>query len=68
MVNVWNPLIKNAVLRLRPYFVPGYDISLLRLVDSTADMMDIAAQGYSFPSTHSAGAVAAYGSVAAHEK
>ena len=68
MANVWNPLIKNMVLRLRPYFVPGYDVKLLRLVDSGADAMDVAAQGYSFPSGHSASAVAAYGSLAAHEK
>ncbi len=68
MANVWNPLIKNAVLRLRPYFVPGYNVKLLRLIDSGADPMDVAAQGYSFPSGHSASAVAAYGSLAAHEK
>ena len=68
MANVWNPLIKNVFLRLRPYFVPGYDVKLLRLVDEGADAMDVAAQGYSFPSGHSASAVAAYGSLAAHEK
>ncbi len=65
---VWNPLIKNVVLRLRPYFVPGYDVKLLRLVDSGADAMDVAAQGYSFPSGHSTNAVVVYGSLAAHEK
>ncbi len=65
---VWNPMIKNLVLRLRPYFVPGYDVQLLRLVDSKADAMDVAAQGYSFPSGHSTNAAAAYGSLAAHEK
>ncbi len=68
VANVWNPLIKNVFLRLRPYFVPGYDVKLLRLVDEGADAMDVAAQGYSFPSGHSASAVAAYGSLAAHEK
>ncbi len=66
--NVWNPMIKNAVLRLRPYFVPGYNVKLLRLVDTEADAMDIAAQGYSFPSGHTANAVVAYGSLAVHEK
>ena len=66
MANVWNPLIKNIVLRLRPYFVPGYNVKLLRIIDSSADPMDMAAQGYSFPSGHSAGAVSAYGSIASY--
>ena len=68
MANVWNPMIKNLVQRLRPYFVPGYNVKLLRLIDEGADPMDVAAQGYSFPSGHSGSAVAAYGSLAAHEK
>ena len=68
VVNVWNPMIKNAVMRLRPYFVPGYDVKLLRLIDNSADAMDVAAQGYSFPSGHAANAVAVYGSLAVHEK
>ena len=68
IVNVWDPMVKNAVLRLRPYFVPGYNVKLLRLIDSGADAMDVAAQGYSFPSGHSANAVTVYGSLAAHEK
>ena len=68
IANVWNPMIKNVVLRLRPYFVPGYNVKLLRLIDENAAIDDVAAQGYSFPSGHSANAVTAYGSVAAHEK
>lgn len=68
IVNVWNPMIKNVVLRLRPYFVPGYNVKLLRLIDENAAIDDVAAQGYSFPSGHSANAVTAYGSLAAHEK
>lgn len=68
MSNVWNPMVKNIALRLRPYFVPGYDVKLLRLVDSGADAMDVAAQGYSFPSGHSMNAVTLYGSLAVHEK
>ena len=68
MVNIWNPMIKNVVLRLRPYFVEGYNVNLLRLIDSSADPMDIAAQGYSFPSGHSSNAVTVYGSLAIHEK
>ena len=71
MANVWNPMIKNVVLRLRPYMVAeksGYAIKALRPVDSSKDVMDVAAQGYSFPSGHSSNAVTAYGSLAAHEK
>ena len=67
VANVWNPLIKNIFLRLRPYFVSD-KIDLLRLIDSSADKYDVAAQGYSFPSGHSSGAVSLYGSLAAHEK
>ena len=68
MANVWCPMIKNVVLRLRPYFVPGYNVELLRPIDSSADIMDVAAQGYSFPSGHSANAAVVYGSLAVHEK
>ncbi len=68
MANVWNPMIKNVFLRLRPYFVEGYNVKLLRKIDSGADAMDVAAQGYSFPSGHSCSSVTAYGSLAAHEK
>ncbi len=68
VANVWNPLIKNIVMRLRPYFVENYNIKLLRLIDSKADAMDVAAQGYSFPSGHSSSAAAVYGSLAAHKK
>lgn len=68
IANVWNPMIKNLVLRLRPYFVKEYNVKLLRLIDSNADAMDVAAQGYSFPSGHSSNAMTAYGSLAAHEK
>lgn len=67
MVNVWNPMIKNLVLRLRPYMVSD-TIQPLRLVDENAHPMDVAAQGYSFPSGHSSNAVTIYGSLAAHEK
>jgi undecaprenyl-diphosphatase len=68
VANVWVPMIKNVVLRLRPYFVEGYNVKILRLVDSGADPYDIAAQGYSFPSGHSANAATLYGALAAHEK
>ena len=63
IVSVWNPMIKNIALRLRPYFCSD-KIDLLRLIDSSADKYDVAAQGYSFPSGHSAGAATIYGSTA----
>ena len=63
VVNVWNPMIKNVFLRLRPYFASD-KIQLLRKIDADADIYDVAAQGYSFPSGHSASSAAVYGSVA----
>ena len=67
MVSVWNPMIKNVFLRLRPSFVSD-KIDLLRKIDTKADIYDVAAQGYSFPSGHSASAAAVYGSVAQKTK
>ena len=66
MANVWNPMAKNVALRRRPYF--DTPVKCLKLVDPGADMYDIAAQGFSFPSGHSAGAVSVYGSVGAFVK
>ena len=62
VASLWNPLVKNIFLRRRPY-MDNTGISLFRKIDKEADIMDIAAQGYSFPSGHSCGAVAAYGSL-----
>ncbi len=59
---IWNPMIKNVFLRRRPYF-DNEGISLYRLIEKDADMYDIAAQGFSFPSGHSTSAVATYGSL-----
>ena len=53
MVNVWSPMIKNVILRRRPYMAHE-KISIKRAVAADADLNDIAAQGYSFPSQHSA--------------
>ena len=64
---VWNPMIKNIFLRRRPYF-DHEGIRILRLVEPKADPMDIAAQGYSFPSGHSTDAVAMYGSLGRYFK
>jgi len=66
MANVWNTMIKNVALRRRPYF--DTPVKCLKPVDASADIYDIAAQGFSFPSGHSAGAVATYGSIGAFVK
>jgi hypothetical protein len=39
VANVWNPMIKNIALRLRPYFCSDR-IDLLRLIDSKADKFE----------------------------
>lgn len=62
-VMVFTAGIKNIFCRLRPYFVHD-NVQILKPVDSKADIYDVAAQGYSFPSGHSANASAAYGSTA----
>ena len=64
---VWNPMIKNIALRRRPYF-DNEGIEILRVVEPDADIYDISAQGYSFPSGHSSNAASLYGSVAACAK
>lgn len=64
---VWNPLIKNIFLRRRPYF-DNPAIKCLKPVDSSADIMDIAAQGFSFPSGHSTNSAVVFGSLAVYSK
>ncbi len=59
----WNPLVKNVVLRHRPY-IDHSEVKCLKAVDKKADIYDIKAQGYSFPSAHSADAAAMYGTAA----
>jgi len=61
----WNTMIKNVVLRRRPYF-DHENIKILRVVEPNADIYDISAQGYSFPSAHSTNAVTVFGSLAAN--
>lgn len=60
--NVWNPMIKNLALRYRPYMVHK-NIECLKPVEKGADIMDIEAQGYSFPSGHASSATTLYGSL-----
>lgn len=59
----WNTMAKNIVLRRRPYF-DHKRIKILRVVDPEADIYDIAAQGYSFPSGHSTNAATVFGALA----
>lgn len=59
----WNSMAKNIVLRRRPYF-DHENIKILRVVEPEADIYDIAAQGYSFPSGHSTNATTVFGSLA----
>ena len=59
----WNTMVKNVALRRRPYF-DHEGIKILRVVEPEADIYDIAAQGYSFPSSHSTNAVTAFASLA----
>ena len=59
----WNTMIKNIIIRRRPYF-DHEGIDILRVVEPEADIYDISAQGYSFPSAHSTNAVTVFGSLA----
>ena len=61
--SMWFPMIKNIALRVRPYMAHQDKVKALMKVEADADMMDIVQQGYSFPSGHSAMAVACYGSI-----
>ena len=59
----WCGMIKNVVLRRRPYL--DHDaIESLKPVDSANDAENITAQGYSMPSIHSSNAASVYGSMA----
>ena len=55
----FSTLIKNVVLRRRPY-MDHESIKCLKPISSDADQTDIAAQGYSFPSTHSTNSACVY--------
>ncbi|MDO4940402.1 MAG: phosphatase PAP2 family protein [Erysipelotrichaceae bacterium] len=54
--------LKSVIRRLRPYFVTD-EVKCLVPVDNSADMYDISAQGYSFPSLHSLNAICVTGSL-----
>ncbi len=59
-VNMWLPMIKSVVLRPRPYMEYPDRLKPLALSDERAAAMDVAAQGYSFPSMHSGSVSAVY--------
>ena len=61
---MWFPMIKNVVLRIRPYMAHQESIKVLQVTEADADPMDIIQQGFSFPRGHSATAVAMFGSIA----
>ena len=64
---VLNPMIKNIYLRRRPYFDTP-EIKCLKPVKKDADIYNIAAQEFSFPSGHSTNAVTVYGSAAEYKR
>ena len=59
--------LKSIFLRRRPY-LNHEGINCLKPVSKEADVTNLSAQGYSFPSGHSTNAAAAYGSLAAYKK
>lgn len=64
---VLNPLIKNLFFRVRPYFA-NENIKCLKKVDESADLYDVAAQGYSFPSGHAMSSTALFASMSIYLK
>ncbi len=66
-VNIWLPMIKSVVLRPRPYMEHPDRVKAL-VLDAEGAANDVAAQGYSFPSMHSASIPALYFSLAMEAK
>ena len=64
---VVTPMLKNIVFRRRPYFDHS-GIKILKPVDASADIYDISAQGYSFPSGHSTNSTILYSSLPMYKK
>jgi len=60
-------MIKNIFMRRRPYF-DNEGIKCLKAADSSANIKDISAQGFSFPSIHAAKAVTLYTSLGVYTK
>ena len=64
---VATPMLKNLMFRRRPYFDHA-GIKILKPVDASADIYDIAAQGYSFPSGHTTNSTVLYTSLSRYKK
>ena len=64
---IWGAMLTNIFLRRRPYF-DHKGIQILRIVEPEADIYDISAQGFSFPSIHSTNAVTVFGSLAVNAR
>ena len=60
-------MLKGIFLRQRPYVVHG-DIRIVRPPEPGANVYDLTAQGYSFPSGHSANVVTSFGTLATQLK
>ena len=60
-------MIKNIFMRRRPYF-DHKGVECLKAAESKANIYDISAQGYSFPSIHATKAVTLYTSVGLYTK
>ena len=56
----WLAMIKSVVMRPRPYMQYPDRVRMLAKVENEAAADDVAAQGYSFPSIHSASVLALY--------
>ena len=67
-VNTWLSMLKAVVLRPRPYMEYPDRITGTADVGGPANLEDVAAQGYSFPSMHSASAAALFISLASEIK
>ena len=59
-VNTWVPMIKAVVMRPRPYMEYPDRVQGVADFGNTASLDDVAAQGYSFPSSHSASTTALF--------
>ena len=67
-VNAWLPMLKSAVMRPRPYMEHPDRIKGIADVGNSASLDDAAAQGYSFPSMHSASASSCFVALAREVK
>lgn len=67
LTGVSNPMIKNTFFRIRPYMAND-NIKCLKALESDADLYDIKAQGYSFPSGHAMNVTSIFSSINTHIK